>query len=153
MSNNTKELNLAEIEEQLLNASVPNELLDTLKESSVENAEVTELMYQYYLDSNDYKNAMYYLELGDKFGDGYAQLCLASLYQQGQHCPQDEQRSQSLFEKAAQNGEPEAQYQLGAGLLLAANNEDEIEQGVYWLNESFLNGNDDSKELIDTLCA
>ncbi|ELR66619.1 hypothetical protein C942_04317 [Photobacterium marinum] len=153
MSNNAQELNLAEIEDQLLTTSISTELLTTLKESSVENAEVTELMYQYYLGSNDYKNAIYFLELGDKFNDSYAQLCLASLYQQGQYCPQDDQRSLSLFEKAAQNGEAEAQYQIGATLLLDGNNQEDIEQGLYWLNESFLNGNDDSKELLDNFYA
>ena len=58
-----------------------------------------------------------------------------------------------LFEKAAKNGESEAQYELAINLLFndkAAADED-IEQAVYWLNESSLNGNDDAKNLLATL--
>ncbi|MCP4051241.1 MAG: sel1 repeat family protein, partial [bacterium] len=119
--------------------------------ASSDNADIAEVLYQYYLDVNDYNNAIFYLELGDKFNDSYAQLYLASLYQQGKHCLKDEERALTLFERSAQNGESEAQYELGANLLLAASSQEEIEQGAYWLNEAFLNGNDDSKELLDSI--
>ncbi|MCW8330966.1 sel1 repeat family protein [Photobacterium sp. SDRW27] len=149
MNNKKNELCLEEIEEKLLNTSVSDEFLGILKESSTNNADITELMYQYYLNENDYQNAIYYLELGDKFDDRYAQFYLAALYQQGKHCPQNEQRALQLLEKSANNGEAEAQYELGASLVLAGNSQEDLEQGTYWLNESFLNGNDDSKQLLE----
>ncbi|MGF1757660.1 sel1 repeat family protein [Photobacterium sagamiensis] len=150
MKNETTDLCLNELEDKLLNTPVSDDFLFTLKESSIDSADIAELMYQYYLGSNDYNNAIYFLELGDKFNDGYAQLHLASLYQQGKHCLKDNKRSLALFQKAAHNGEPEAQYELGLSLLLSGSNDD-FEQSVYWLNESFLNGNDDSKILLDSL--
>jgi len=150
MKNETTDLCLNELEDKLLNIPVSDDFLFTLKESSIDSADIAELMYQYYLGSNDYNNAIYFLELGDKFNDSYAQLHLASLYQQGKHCLKDEKRSLTLFQKAALNGEPEAQYELGLSLLFSDSNDD-FEQSVYWLNESFLNGNDDSRVLLDSL--
>ena len=150
MKNDTTNLCLYELEDKLLNTPVSDDFLIRLKESSIENSDIAELMYQYYLGTNDYNNAIYFLELGDKFNDSYAQLHLASLYQQGKHCLKDIKRSLALFQKAAHNGEPEAQYELGLSLLFSGNNDD-LEQSVYWLNESFLNGNDDSKILLDTI--
>lgn len=149
MKNNNMNLSLDEIEDQLSGSSVSDELLGTLKESAFDNANIAELLYQYYLNSNDYNNAIYYLELGDKFNDGYAQLCLSSLYQQGRHCAKDEDRALSLLERSARNGEPEAQYELGSSLLLEASNQAEIDEAAYWLNESLLNGNDDSQQLLE----
>jgi len=151
MTNNTTNLSIDEIEDKLTSPSVSDDFLDKLKNASSDNADIAEVLYQYYLDVNDYNNAIFYLELGDKFNDSYAQLYLASLYQQGKHCLKDEKRALTLIERSAQNGESEAQYELGANLLLAASNQEEIDQGAYWLNESFLNGNDDSKELLDSI--
>lgn len=148
MNNNNINSSLDEIEELLSGSTISDELLGTLKESSADNADIAELLYKYYLNSNDYDNAIYYLELGDKFDDSYAQLYLASLYQQGKYCTKNEERAQVLFERSARNGEPEAQYELGSSLLLAARNQQEIDEACYWLNESFLNGNDDSEQLL-----
>ncbi|PSW04349.1 tetratricopeptide repeat protein [Photobacterium lipolyticum] len=150
MKNETTDLCFNELEDKLLNTPVSDDFLFMLKGSSIGRADITELMYQYYLGSNDYNNAIYFLELADKFNDSYAQLHLASLYQQGKYCLQDKNRALALFQKSAHNGEPEAQYELGLSLLLSGNNDD-FEQSVYWLNESFLNGNDDSKILLDSL--
>ncbi|GAB3519024.1 tetratricopeptide repeat protein [Photobacterium alginatilyticum] len=151
MTNNTTNLTIDEIEDKLASPSVSDDFLAVLKDSSTNNADIAELLYQYYLNVSDYNNAIYYLELSDKFNDSYAQLYLASLCQQGKHCEKDEERAQALFERSALNGDSEAQYELGANLILSANNQEEIEQGTYWLNESYLNGNDDSKLLLDAI--
>lgn len=151
MTNNNTNLSLDEIEDQLLSSSVSDEFLEMLKKASADNSEITEALYKYYLDSNNYNDAVYFLEQGAKLNDSYAQLYLASLYQQGKHCSKDEERSLALLEKSALNGEPEAQYALGTSLVLgAASSQEDIELGSYWLNESFLNGNDDSKMLLDS---
>ncbi|UTV29370.1 tetratricopeptide repeat protein [Photobacterium atrarenae] len=151
MNNNTPQLSIEEIEQQLSAGSLSEQQQSELKKAASENSDIAEFMYQFYLNSKDYRNAIYYLELADTFGDSYAQLCLASLYQQGKHCNQDLVRAQGLFEKSAQNGDAEAQFEIGSLLLLSAKNEDDIEQGTYWLNESFLNGNDDSKILLEAV--
>lgn len=150
MKNNNMNLSLDEIEDKLLSPSVSDDFLELLKEASSDDADIAEALYKYYLDSNDYNNAVYFLELGAKLNDSYAQLYLSSLYQQGKHCSKDEERSLALLEKSALNGESEAQYALGTSLVLGASSQEDIELGSYWLNESFLNGNDDSKILLDS---
>ncbi|UXI03246.1 tetratricopeptide repeat protein [Photobacterium sp. TY1-4] len=151
MNNDILQLSIEEIEQHLSADSLSEQQHTELKKVASENSDIAELMYQFYLNSKDYRNAMYYLEQADKFDDSYAQLCLASLYQQGKHCSQDLLRAKGLFEKSARNGDAEAQFEIGSLLLLSAENEDDIEQGTYWLNESFLNGNDDSKMLLEAV--
>lgn len=148
MNHSIPQLSIEEIEQQLSADSVSEQQLSELKQAASENSDVAEFMYQFYLNSKDYHNAIYYLEQADKFGDSYAQLCLASLYQQGKHCSRDLPRALGLFEKSALNGDAEAQFEIGSLLLLSAKNQADIEQGTYWLNESYLNGNDDSKILL-----
>ena len=153
MKNEITYLDLQQLEDALFNAAVSDDLLTSLKESSVDNGDITELMYRYHLSVADYPNAIHYLQLADTFNDSYAQLCLASLYQQGKYCVKDEEAAFKLFEKAANNGESEAQYELALQLLFKAGNaeDEDIKQGVYWLNESLLNGNDDSATLLAAL--
>ena len=153
MQSKTTNLDLLQLEAALFDMPVSDDLFTSLKQSAIADSDINELMYQYHLSRNDYPNAIPFLKQADTFNDSYAQLCLASLYQQGKHCVKDEQTASMLFEKAAKNGESEAQYELAINLLFndkAAADED-IEQAVYWLNESSLNGNDDAKNLLATL--
>ena len=153
MKSKSTYLDLQRLEDELFNTPVTEDFLTSLKESSIDNGDITELMYRYYLSVKDYPNAIHFLELADTFSDSYAQLCLASLYQQGNHCIKDEKSALILFEKAASNGESEAQYELALNLLFKANRADDedVKQGVYWLNESLLNGNEDSATLLAAL--
>lgn len=146
-------LDLQQLEDKLFDESTSEEFLASLKASAVDNADISELMYRYYLCAVDYPNAIPFLKLADTFNDGYAQLCLASLYQQGKHCDKDEDYAFKLFEKAAANGEAEAQHELARQLIFnACDLEDEdIKLGHYWLNEAMLNGNADSEILLATL--
>lgn len=153
MKNNITYLELQQLEDELFNTSVADDFLTSLKESSIDNSDITELMYRYYLSFNDYPNAIHFLKLADTFNDGYAQLRLASLYQQGKYCIKDEKTAFALFEKAANNGESEAQYELALNLLFKENSaaDEDIKQAVNWLNRSLLNGNDDAATLLTTL--
>mgnify|MGYP001488456543 CR=1 FL=1 len=151
MKNEITYLDLQQLEDELFNTPVSEDRLTSLKASSVDNSDITELMYRYYLSVKDYPNAIHFLKLADAFNDSDAQLCLASLYQQGKYCVKDEERAFMLFEKAAQNGESEAQYELALNLLFKDNSAEDMKQGVYWLNESLLNGNDDSATLLAAL--
>lgn len=148
-------LDLLQLEDELFNTSVADDFLTSLKESSIDNSDITELMYRYHLSLKDYPNAIHFLKLADTFNDSYAQLCLASLYQQGKYCVKDEKSAYILFEKAAKNGESEAQYELALNLLFKGNGAEaeDIEQAVNWLNESLLNGNDDSATLLAALAS
>jgi TPR repeat protein len=153
MKSTSTYLELRPIEDQLFNAPVSECFLASLQESSIDNGDITELMYRYHLSVKDYPNAIHFLELADTFNDSYAQLCLASLYQRGIHCIKDQKRALGLFEKAAKNGESEAQYELALNLLFKANRaeDEDVKQGIYWLNESLLNGNEDSAIMLATL--
>ncbi len=155
MKNNITYLELQQLEDELFNTSVADDFLTSLKESSIDNCDITELMYRYHLSLKDYPNAIHFLKLADTFNDGYAQLRLASLYQQGKYCIKDEKAAFALFEKAAKNGESEAQYELALNLLFKENSaaDEDIEQAVNWLNRSLLNGNDDAATLLTTLTA
>ena len=155
MKNKITYLELQQLEDELFTTPISEGFLTSLKASSVDNGDISELMYRYYLSVKDYPNAIHFLKQADTFNDSYAQLCLASLYQQGKYCIKDKESAFKLFEKAAKNGESEAQYELALHLLFKASSaeDDDVKQGIYWLNESLLNGNDDSATFLATLAS
>jgi hypothetical protein len=80
-----------------------------------------------------------------KQGDAQAKVLLGKLYLMGYGAPKDPEQANKLFTAAAEQGDRDAQFFVGAPSVLHHQN---IAQGMHWLELSAEQGNQDAQLLL-----